>query len=65
MSKQSEKAKEARRAYMKRYKENMTPEQKEHERAYQRHWRKENPEKVKAHQEAYWARKYEEMKQEG
>lgn len=61
----SEQVKQARREYMKRYKQNLTEEQKEHERAYQRHWRQQNRDKVKAHQEAYWLRKYEEMKQEG
>lgn len=50
-------AHEAKKAYFREYKRNMSEEQKEKQRAYQRKWRVENREKVKKYDEDYWAKK--------
>ena len=49
----SEKAKEARRAYGREWRE----KNRDHVRAYAREWRKNNPEKVAAALTRYWERK--------
>jgi len=54
-------AKEARNAYMREYKKNMSEDQKQKQREYHKQWRAKNPEQVKKHQENYWTRKAEEL----
>ena len=54
--KASDKARAARREYMRRYKANMTPEKREALRTYQREWRRNNPDKVRANTDRYWER---------
>lgn len=48
---------EARNAYRRQYRKNMTPEQRQREREYNRRWRQNHPELVKAAQERFWSRK--------
>jgi hypothetical protein len=48
----SEAAKQAKREYMKKWRE----KNKEHYNEYSRKWKKENPEKVQKHQANYWER---------
>ena len=48
---------EARNAYRRQYRKNMTPEQRQREREYNRRWRRDHPELVKAAQERFWSRK--------
>ena len=53
----NEAAKEARRAYRKKWRE----ENRTEIRAYQKKWRSENPEKVREYQERYWENKAAQM----
>lgn len=56
-------AKEAKNAYMRKYRqERMTEEQKERQRQYQAQWRAENQDRVKQHQKDFWERQAAEMK---
>lgn len=57
----TDEAKEARRAYQRKWrKDNRTAI-----REYQRNWRNANPDRVKQYQEEYWARKAQQNQTEG
>ena len=53
----SERAKAARREYLR----NRSEESKEKRREYMREWRQKNPDKIRQHQETYWERKADEL----
>lgn len=53
----NEAAKEAKRAYQKKWRE----ENRTEIRTYQKKWRSENPEKVREYQERYWENKAAQM----
>ncbi len=48
---------EARNAYRRQYRKNMTPEQRKREQEYKRQWRRNHPELVKAAQDRYWSKR--------
>ena len=53
----TEEAKQAKRAYHREYKSNMSDEARLAYNAHQRQYRKNNPDKVRKYNETYWERK--------
>jgi hypothetical protein len=48
---------EARRAYYREYKNNMSPEAREKQKLYLKHWRAQNRERIRIYNCQYWEKK--------
>lgn len=52
---------EARNAYRREYRKNMTPDQRQREKEYNQRWRRDHPDLVRAAQVKYWTKKAAEL----